>query len=388
MSARPQILCVDDEAGVLEGLALNLGRRYAVQTATSGKAALELLQRESTLPAIILSDMRMPEMDGARFLGLARLAAPDAVRMLLTGQSDYEDAIAAVNQGQLFRFLTKPCPAPLLLKAFDEALAQHQLLVAERQLFEQTLRGSVEALTDVLALTSPTSSGRATRIKRHVAVLADRLKLRERWQVEVAAMLSQLGTITLPPETVDKIYCGGILTEAEQKMVARVPAVTDQLLAHIPRLETVRKMLKRAHQPWTPGFASSNSEDELVERGGEILKVAIELEELEAEGQSAALAVQTVLGRAGRHDPAVVEALWADEVMSAPLPDVRELPLVGVRAGMVFADDVRMANGALLVARGYQATASFVERVQNFRPGYVREPVRVIVRAMKAREIS
>src|SRR5579862_6564126 len=187
-----KVLCVDDEPNVLEGLGLHLRRRYTLLTATSGGEALAVL-RQNPDTAVVVSDMRMPAMNGAAFLHQARQVAPDAVRMLLTGQTDLDSAINAVNQGQIFRFLTKPCPTIALIVAIEAAAEQHRLITAERVLLEQTLHGSIGALTDILALTSPLSFGRAIRIKQLVSELAAVLHAPERWQVEVAAMLSQIG---------------------------------------------------------------------------------------------------------------------------------------------------------------------------------------------------
>ena len=106
---RPKVLCVDDEPRVLEGLSLHLRRMYEVEVATSGNAGLAVLERDKTF-AVVISDMRMPGMNGAVFLSRSREIAPDAVRMLLTGQTDMTSAVQAVNVGQIFKFLTKPCP--------------------------------------------------------------------------------------------------------------------------------------------------------------------------------------------------------------------------------------------------------------------------------------
>src|SRR5690606_18712073 len=99
----PRILCVDDEPNVLAGLERTLFDDYDVTTANSGVEALEILAEEEPF-AIIISDMRMPNMDGATFLAEARKLEPDTVRMLLTGYSDVEAAISAINDGQIFRF--------------------------------------------------------------------------------------------------------------------------------------------------------------------------------------------------------------------------------------------------------------------------------------------
>ncbi len=372
---RPRVICVDDEPAVLEGLTLHLRRRYDLLTATSAAEALPLLADGSV--AVVVSDMRMPGMDGATFLAKARNISPDTVRVLLTGQSDLASAIAAVNEGQLFRFLTKPCPPPALLSVVDAAVRQHGLITAERVLLEQTLHGSVKALLDILALTSPTSFGRASRIKQLASELANQLGVKDRWQVEVAAMLAELGTIILPAETVERMHQREELTAAEQAMVARVPAMTDQLLGNIPRLELVREIVLAAGRPRHPN-PSSDPTKIFVEDAAEILRVAVEFDALQSAGESGAMAVDTLRGR-GRHDTHVLAALTKLRGGETPRHDVRELAIAAVRVGMVFAEDVRLATGPLLVARGYEVTLGFVERAKNFRPGMVKEPVRVIV---------
>jgi arabinose-5-phosphate isomerase len=122
---RHVVLCVDDEPQVLEGLALGLGRTYTVKTAPSGSAALAMLR---TLPEItvIISDMRMPGLNGAQFLAATRTIAPNARRLLLTGDTGLDSAIAAVNQGGIFRFLSKPCPPPLLLETVAAAVEDYE----------------------------------------------------------------------------------------------------------------------------------------------------------------------------------------------------------------------------------------------------------------------
>ena len=265
-NTRARILCVDDEPRILEGLTLHLRRQYEVETAPGGIAGLHLIRRGGAFAAVI-SDMRMPGMDGAVFLASSRKFSPDTVRLLLTGQADLDSAIAAINQGQIFRFLTKPCPPSDLLAAVAAAVEQHRLITAERVLLEETLHGSIKTLVDVLSLANPLSFGRATRIKQHVSDLADKLAIRERWQVEVAAMLSQLGCIVLPAEVAEKLYYGRPLSPQEDAMVARLPAVTEQLLGNIPRLEVVRGILASLSAAASPGGHPEDAEKQLVARG-------------------------------------------------------------------------------------------------------------------------
>jgi CheY-like chemotaxis protein len=375
--AKPAILCVDDEPNVLEGLSLHLRRRFTVTTATSGAAALQILAADRTI-AVIISDMQMPLMNGAAFLAKARQVSPDATRMLLTGHAELDSAIAAVNEGNIFRFLTKPCPPTTVLAAVEAAAEQYRLVTAERVLLEDTLRGSIRALTDTLALTNPVSFGKGMRIQRRVAQLCEAMGVPDRWQAEVAAMLSQLGFILLPPEVAERVYYGKALRPEEQAMLARVPAATQQLLANIPRLEGVREMIgmceRQRRKPTAERPASA------VEQLGEILRVATDLDALEAQDPSGSRAFDMLRGRGDRYDPLAIGAL--EKVLgTGAREEIREVPVGDLRKGMVLAEDVKMSNGTLLVTRGYEVTLGFLERIRNYAGGAIKEPVYIFARS-------
>lgn len=369
---RPLILCVDDEPNVLEGLSMHLRRSYEVLTATSGRAGLEILTEKPSI-SVIISDMRMPQMDGATFLARARQLNPNAVRMLLTGQTELETAISAVNEGQIFRFLTKPCPPPTLLRAVEAALEQHRLITAERVLLEQTLHGSVKALIDVLSLVDPASFGRANRIKQLVVELCTTLGVSERWHIEVAAMLSQLGNITLPEETVEKLSRGTALDAREQQMVARVPMVTEQLLGNIPRLEPVRELLVGLLRSQ---LGRGSDDPKQASKAASILRAAVDYDTLEVRGMRANAALAALRAQ-DRYPENVLEALAKVRGTASAQPDARAVPMSDLRVGMVFAEDVRSTTGILLAARGFEVTEGFIERVRNLRPGSVPERVQI-----------
>jgi|WetSurMetagenome_2_1015567.scaffolds.fasta_scaffold24469_3 response regulator RpfG family c-di-GMP phosphodiesterase len=375
---KPKLLCVDDEIQVLEGLALNLRRGYTVCTAASAAAGLEALEHEGPF-AVVISDLRMPFMDGTEFLARVRAVAPDTVRMLLTGNADVESAIAAVNHGQIFRFLRKPCPPDELRMAIDAAAEQYRLVTAERVLLEETLHGSIKTLIDILAMTNPLVFGRATRIKNHVAELAREIGLPCRWQVEVAAMLSQLGSISLPEETVDRLHYGKELSAEEQAMLARMPRVTDDLLANIPRLEPVREILAAQGLPFRGGLSAREAPT-----GGNVLKIAADFDELESRGFGMAEALDTMRGRTDSYDPGILEAFIRLKGARGERQEIREIHVSALRIGMVFAEDVRTRAGVLLVARGYEVAPSFMARMRNFPANLVKEPLRVVVTPVRS----
>jgi response regulator RpfG family c-di-GMP phosphodiesterase len=364
----------------LAGLELHLHRSYQIVTASCGHEGLTAVTEKGPFQ-VVLSDLRMPGMDGVTFLSKVRKVSPDSIRLLLTGQADLEAAIAAVNQGQLFRFLTKPCPPPTLLQAIESACEQHRLVTAERVLLEQTLQGSIKTLTEILSLANPAAFGRATRIQQYMSQLTNKMAVPERWPIEVAGMLSQIGSVALPAETVEKLYYGKLLDSAEQEMVARVPDLTEKLLANIPRLEPVRAILssQELHFQGAPDKLKTPRK-EAIPLGARMLKVVVDFDHLEAQGQSTEMVLDTMRGRVGWYDPAVLEAFAELRGSKVRKREIREVMLNALHEGMIFAEDVASTRGTLIITRGNAVTQSLLARFNNLAPGYIKEPIRVIVK--------
>lgn len=367
---KPRLLCVDDEPHVLEGLRDILRRSFTVDTASSGLAALEVLASEPDSFAIVISDMRMPAMSGTVFLREARRIAPDATRILLTGYSDIEAAIAAVNDGHLFRFLTKPCASEILMRACAGALSQHNLVTAERVLLQQTLRGSIAALIDLFGMVSPQAAHRAVRIRELASTLGNAVGLRNLWEVEMAAMLAHIGAVTLPAVTAEKFYAGTPLSPDERELIDRLPRTPRRLLAQIPRLEAILQMIEDGAEP-----AGRDPSGRQSSAGARVLRIATDFDALQSTGLNADVAIGTMRTR-GTYDQTFLQAL-AYVLNIKTVPAVTEVSLGELRPGMLLADDVNSTNGGLLVARGNPITDDVIDRLL-YRAIGVREPLLVV----------
>ena len=371
----PRVLCVDDEERVLEGLALHLRKDYEVLTASGGDLALAKL-REVGGVAVVVSDMRMPGMDGATLLQHVRQTFPTATRILLTGDAGRDAAVSAVNKGQIFRFLTKPCPPAELRAAIEAAVMQHRLVNAERAVLQETLLGCIQALIDVLAITNPVAFGRATRVKRLTIGLAERLGHTEFWQLSAAAMLSQIGYISLPAEMVEKLYYGERLTPEEKVLASGVPQVAIRLLEHVPRLDPVMQILT--------GLSSNDEQivrlgDGTIGTAARILGLVLAYDELTAQGRSTTEALQTLRPRGARFGASLIESLAQHVGASTGVGEIREMPLRSVTVGMTIMQDIRTSMGTLLVPKGFEVTDTFRERISNFGPDLLAEKVQVLV---------
>jgi response regulator RpfG family c-di-GMP phosphodiesterase len=299
--------------------------------------------------------------------------------VLLTGEADLPSAIAAINKGRIFRFLCKPCPPAELAEAMSAAAEQHRLVTAERVLLEETLQGSIAALADVLAQTHPASFGRALRVKLLVGQLSEMAGLRSHWQVEIAATLSQLAAVTLPPETLAAWEAGETLRPEEQEMVARMPAFTDRVLSRIPRLEGVRRIL--ADYAKHPHELDPTDAGQLT-REARILRLAMDYDRFVAGGMSVELAL-AALGSCGDLYDADLLGFLGLLAQAARELELRRIPPKDLLPGMVLAEEIRTQGGVLLAARGYQISDSFVARISNLRAGTLHALLAVMVPAAR-----
>ncbi len=374
----PRLLCVDDEPSVVAGIAANLRKEVQVVTATSGALGLEAIDRGPAF-AVVISDMHMPQMNGVAFLSEVRRRAPDTVRLLLTGNADLETAILAVNEGQLFRFLRKPASVPELKSVVLAAVEQHNLVTAERVLLEQTLRGTVETLMDMLAVVNPAAFGHAAELRKLVSSVGAAVGLTNLWRLEVAAMFSQLSAIAVSPELLEKALRGAPLDEAEKAGFARGAKLVDGLLAKIPRLEPVRAILLEEQQlRGREGIAIHGNESLAA---AQVLRVCARFARVTGQGITEALVIERLRSRAEGHEARIIDALARVRGVVQRRDSMRELPARDLAPGMVLAEDLHASSGGLIARKGYEVTEGFVERVRGQGRGYVREPVRILADA-------
>lgn len=292
---------------------------------------------------------------------------------MLTGQANLQDAILAVNEGHVFRFLTKPCANDVLARTLAAALEQYRLVTAERELLEKTVRGAVEIFSAILSLVNPPAFGRATRTTRYVRHMAQRLKLPDVWQFELAAMLSQIGCVAVPSDVLDRFYGAQPLSPEEAKTLAAQSMLGYHMLAKIPRLQDVAAMVAGQNTPWPQRTGS-----EAVARGAHLLKVALDFDELlvrGADAESAMAKMRSCKDYASRF----LLALEAAQV-EACQSESRMVDLAHLRTGMIIKVDVRSRSGLLLLANGQEVTEPAIARLKSFAwtTGVV-EPISVIV---------
>ena len=408
------LLLVDDESGVLNALRrLFRGQGYTVLLASSGAEGLQILAQQPV--DLVLSDMRMPEMDGAQFLAEVRQRHPQAVRLLLTGYADIGSTIAAINQGEIHRYIAKPWNDPDLLLTVQEALRRRQLELENQQLLAQ-VRAQNQALAELnqgleqrvkartaeieqindmlekayeelnenfmvavtvfsglLEMREGAVAGHARRVAALVKRMGPHLRLDERAQQEVylGALLHDIGTIGFPDRMLGKPL--SLLGPEDLARYRHHPKDGEAALMPLARLHGVGRIVRQHHERVDGKGFPDGLEGEGIALGARIVAVASDYDDLihgamSEQPHARPQALQAIRGGVGSHyDPQVVAALEA--VLAEPEPLEREdecIEAIQLRPGMVLARDLLSTKGALLLAAGYVFEERVIRQIREF----------------------
>ena len=376
-----KILCVDDDANILAGFQRNLRKQFTLDIAVGPEEGLKAIDANGPY-AVVVADMQMPGMNGIQLLTKIEQHTPDTVRIMLTGNADQKTATDAVNEGHVFRFLTKPCTSETLVRTLEAGLKQYQLINAERELLESTLNGSVKLLTDTLSMTDPAAFGRAQQLRDHMRDFARHFKITQTWDLELAAMLSPIGYLAMPASVLQRARDGLVLTGPEKDMLARVPETGANLLANIPRLESVSQIVRYQQKNFDgTGQPFDTIAGEDIPIGARILKVLNDLLTVEARKVPRFKALESLRQCAGRYDPKVIQAV-AVSFDLAPASDVAEHPaghplsLKELRIGHHLSAGILTRDGNLIVPTGTTIAQVHLEKLRNFAQlSGIQEPI-------------
>ena len=377
-----KILFVDDDPNILSALTRQFHGKYRISTADSGKKGLELIAKEGPFE-VIVSDFKMPGMNGDEFLEQSRVKASTSIRMLLSGQADMEGIANVINKGNIFRFLTKPCPPDLLLKNIDDAVEQYRLMRAEKELLEKTLSGSIKMLIDILSVISPTAFGRALRLRASVKKFAEITEAANAWQLEVSALLSQIGCVAIAEPILHASYTGTTLTPDEFHIFQKHPQTGHDMIAGIPRLENVAAIILYQNKNFNgTGFPEDEVAGEKIPYGARLLKIVSDYDALLQSGRETQIAINVLTSRSnsGWYDPDIAEKFC--KVISVSKKYKKKLVTIEqLDDTMILAEDlISIKNGAIIGHKGQIVTKAFKVTLINFkRGGNVGDTLHVVI---------
>jgi response regulator RpfG family c-di-GMP phosphodiesterase len=357
------ILIVDDDSDLLRALSEGLLGSFHVETASDPREALVKLRTMPEL-AVVVADMRMPGMSGLELLRQARSIVPNASRMMLTAAGDAQTAIAAINEGNVCRFLTKPCGLPVLEAAIREALdlrrTLHHLLEAQFRM----VSGIIEVLDKVIQMVHPESHALAQRLRQRMRELALEMLQPEFWELEIAAMLAPLGAVGAPQSFSAANPAAAFSGDFPQAAAA--------LLRQIPRMEKIAGMVayigKNFDGSGQPKDRVAGTE---IPIGSRMLRVVRDMEERMGVGCAAGDALRLMQQEEGSYDPCVLAAALAcfGEDPHAHLPHSTSVAWSALQEGDTLADDIPSETGALLLTKGCRVTPNLKKMLQHMAGG-------------------
>lgn len=408
------LLLVDDEPGILNALRRLLRPEgYRILTADSGMAGLALLEQEPV--DLVISDMRMPQMDGAAFLSQVRQRWPDAVRILLTGYADVSSTIAAINQGEIYRYIAKPWDDNEIVLTVRQALEQGRLkrenarllaltekqnvelrqlnegleaLVEQRtgelrqtvsflELAQSELKksflNSISVFSGLMEMRNGSISGHSRRVAEQARRLARRARLNEAEVQDIvfAALLHDIGKLALSDRLLDKPFYS--LPMADQAEVMKHPVKGQMALMGIDQLKEPARFIRAHHERFDGNGYPDRLAGLAIPYGARILAIANDFDALQAgllqnrrysESEARLLLVE---GKGSRYDPVLVD-LFNEKNADANEPREPDtlLKTGQLRAGMVLSRDLVNQDGCLLLAHGHVLTESLVQQVRQF----------------------
>lgn len=376
----PKILLVDDEEHVLSGYKRNLRSHFDVHTAESGKLGLVSIQKNGPF-AVVVSDFKMPEMTGNQFLSHVKVVAPDTVRIMLTGYADLPTTIDAVNDGNIYRLLTKPCSSEKLIATINDGVRQHRLVTAEKELLDKTLKGTIKVLIDILATVNPAAFSRVSRFQRFIPSIGKLLNIHDLWELEIATLLSQIGLVTMPADILNKKYSGEELEEEQENIFNSHPNVGKSLIGNIPRLENIAEAVSYQFYSYTlqEGCNKNMKSGDSLPLVSRILKVLNSFDTFVTSGNSLEESYDKLKETEELFDPNVLIALDAS---IAGVYDNLRLFTVNVNdlePGVVAAADIRDKNGQVLITKGAEITNMLKLKLMNFvKLGHVNEEIKIL----------
>ena len=378
------VLVVDDTVDNIDVLRSILGEKYKVKVALNGQKALNIAKKRP--PDIILLDIMMPGMDGYEVC--RRLKDNPATKKIpvifVTAKGEVEDETKGFELGAV-DYIVKPVSPPIVRARVKTHLELKNSRQYIEQLLSKTLLGSIKLLTDILAFVNPRRFSQAARLKRYAHDISMYLGLPDIWRIEIAALLSHIGIVTIPTQILNKVEKKIRLSAGERQLYATYPSMGHDLLENIPRMESAAKMI--AHQQDTlciPTTSGNPLDWDIEELGGQILKVVIEYDHLIMKGKNSKAAIIELRNRGGLYPPFLLDALLESQrVIKSPKTDEEVLSktvvnVTDLRSGMILEDDLVTEDGTVIIFKGNEISSSMLNLLTRYaKHRKFVEPIRI-----------
>lgn len=365
------VLIVDDEEVNLDILSKTLQPHFKVETASNGPDALKMVK--TTPVDIILLDIMMPGVDGhdvCRELK-ASPATKDIPIIFITALTDDHNEAQGFELGAV-DYITKPFWPQVVLSRVETHLKLKLSQMELKELFEQTLLGSVRVVSDILSLTNSTAFRQTHSIRRLAKAIATDMGCKNLWKYDLAARFAHLGCITIPGDELHNICVQkGEASSESRALFDDHPQRAAELIGNIPRLEEVAAMVagqRTVHDP---------ESDDPMHTPCQILRTAIDFNSMILKGMTEADAISVLRGSVTPYDPQIVASLEKGLAVDAAAENVYELPPDHIKPGMVLDEDVYAASGAFVAPKGMEVDEAVLRLLKRLTDEAADRTIRV-----------
>jgi FixJ family two-component response regulator len=376
-----KVLFVDDDENLLIIHKRNYRNTFHVITANSAEQGLSELKYNDDIK-VIVSDYDMPVMNGIEFLSKVKEIRPNIIRVIITGRADLNMAIDAVNEGSLFRFITKPCEKEKLQMTISQCIEQYRLIVSEKELLEQTLRGSVKVLIDILTVSNPNVFNRSVQIREYVKRILKRLSMPESWEIDIACLLSKIGCIGVPNNILEKKYKGQPLSPEEETIILSQAEIGKSLLKNIPRLGLIAEIISLQYKSVEEinQLKSSFSNDTLFIIP-KLLKILNEYFLLIDQGNDSNKAIEILFKDNKQYDNELIKVLET-ELGGKQLGYILDsINIKDLKEGMILAEDLYDEHKFKIFSKGIILSGIYISKLLNYsRVQDFNEKIKVLVK--------
>ncbi|ELP31114.1 response regulator [Rhodopirellula baltica] len=353
-----RILLVDDDYSLLNTLKRNLSFDFEVTTCESGPEALACIKKSDPF-SVIMVDMRMPGMEGTEVIQKARLISPNSVYLMLTGNQDLTTAMEAVNEGQVFRFLNKPCQMSDIKAAINAGIKQYDLVTSKEELLKKTFAGAISVLVEIIEYVDDPLVNTDDILKSAEALLAES-KIASDWRIPLTARLMVAGIPLLNLDQRETLAKAAITSDEHRSIVKEVFSISSQLIKQIPRLEPVAELLDRMGTTEVTNAKCTNDDDKIAQ----VILLSYYQSLLQRRGEAGDVAFSEIEDRFPDLDNQLTEHVRQTND-AQPQSTIESIATSELLTGMTVAEDVRMANGLLLIASGRKLSPPMVTRLRN-----------------------
>lgn len=367
-----KVLLVDDDSNILHGYRRNLRSRFEIHTAQGSVEGFIKLKAEPDF-AIIISDYNMPNINGLEFLIRSKEFQPDAVRIILTGHASVSMLERAINEGDIYKILTKPCTHAHLVKTLEESVKKYQRSVAEKRLLSETLLGTIKVVTDILASVNPIAFNKAAFFNNMAKKIMTRLNKQYNWEIEASCLLSQIGCVTIPQEIFIKHDRGEELSPSEYELMRSHPLTGASILRNIPRMERIASSIENQQKS-----AYGDNNDFITA----LLQLLSDYYEYLEEGFNEEESLLKVISNASLYDKELLSALEA-EIRGAETGKIyKDISVDKLEPGMELGEPLFDTMNFLLLPKGTILSEVSLFKIKNHaKMRGIKEPVKVLTNA-------